>query len=918
MPGKAGEQDLGDLARWETDVVLSDGGTVHIRPIRPADAPRLTSLHDRLSRESRYLRFFSPMPTLSASLLDRFVTVDYVDRMALVAVLDDEIVGVARYDTLEEDPSRAEVAFTVDDAHQGRGVGTVLLEHLAAVAADRGLTRFVADTLPTNSKMLGVFRSAGFSDERHFADGVVRVEFPIQPTPVSVAMAHDRERKAAAASVRRLLQPRSVAVVGAGRAPMGIGHEVFRNLLRSGFTGPVYPVNTAATSVASVRSYPTLSAIPDAVDLVVIAVPAPEVPAVVDECGAKGVTGLIVLSGGFADAGPAGAEAQRALVDRARGHGMRLLGPNCMGVANADPSIRLNATLARELPPPGRVGFMAQSGALGVAIFDEARRRRIGVSSFVSAGNKADVSGNDLIQYWDEDPHTDVVLLYLESFGNPRTFARVTRRLSRSKPVVAVKGGRSATGQMVAGTPWSVPVGSDDVIDAVFRHTGVIRVDTLSQLFDVLVADACEGAGLTVTTLSDATIAALRTELGGRAVVCNPVTVAGTASAAAYERVLGLVLADPEVDAVIVSFLHPLATPPGDVAEAVRRAVDRAAAGAPPGAPPAPPAPPAPAAPPGAPPAPPAPPAPAAKTVVANFMAIDEAAPVLAGGEHPIPVFPYPESAAQALARVAGLSAWRARPEGHVPALEEVDHVAARLVVQTALAEHPDGCVLDLASAVELLGHYGVNVARTAVVTSADEAMDAAATVGLPVALKLPRMIGGHTAGARAADATARLGLRTPAEVARAWTDLTTAGDPPHVAVVQAMVPEGIDTAVQISTHPSFGPLLSFGTAGPAAEIYGDRALRVLPLTDTEAVELVRSVKGAPLLHGYGGDPPADLDSLCDLLLRVSRLASDFPEIAAIVLDPVIASPQGAVAVDAVVSVAPYRPMPELALRRLA
>jgi len=923
-----------DLPRWEADVVLTDGGTVHVRPIRPDDAGRIEALHGRLSPESRYLRFFSPMPQLSPSLLSRFVNVDYVDRMALVAVLGTDIVGVARYDVLEPNRSEAEVAFTVDDAHQGRGLGTVLLEHLAAYARDRGIARFVAETLPNNSRMLTVFRSAGFGDERHFEDGVVRVAFPIQPTPTSVELMHERERQAAAASVARLLRPRSVAVVGAGRRRRTIGHEVFRNLLRSGFTGPVYPVNRSAVSVASVRAYPSLAEIPDDVDLAVVAVPASEVPRVVAQCGEKGVTGLVVMSAGFADAGPEGAAAQRGLVELARVHGMRLLGPNSMGVANAHEDVRLNATLARGLPPPGRVGFMSQSGALGVAIFDEARRRGVGVSTFVSAGNKADVSGNDLIQYWDTDPDTDVVLLYLESFGNPRTFARVTRRLSRRKAVVAVKSGRVASGRLVSGSPWMGPVGSDEMVDALFRYTGVIRVETIAQLFDVaellanqplpagrrvgivasaggpgvLAADAAEDAGLLVPALGTATQAALRALLGEAAAVANPVTVAGTAHADAYEQAIRLVLADPGVDALIVAFQHPLATPPSEVAAAVRRAAETQEQAPGQGGGPA-------------------------KPVLANVMAADEALPVLRSAERPVPAFDFPEAAAQALARVAGLAEWRARPEGRVPDFADADHDAARTLVLTALAAHPEGTTLGLTAAIELLGTYRIPVAATRPVASAAEAAEAARALGCPVVVK--------ATSARMGSRTGHLGIRfdltTPPDAARAWDEVTAELGPAPVGpegrervagvgradgqdagiVVQAMVPPGVETVVEVITHATFGPLLSFGTGGPAAQIYADRVLRVLPITDLDAAEVVRAVRGAPLLFGWRGAPPADVDALVDVLLRVSRLAGDVPEITGVTLGPVLVSGSGAVAVDALVEVAPYRPLPELALRRL-
>ena len=904
--------ETGDLGRWEADVILSDGGTVHVRPIRPDDGTRILALHERLSKESKYLRFFSPMPNLAPSLLDRFVNVDYVDRFALVALLGAEIIGVARYDALEADRSQAEVAFTVDDAHQGRGVASVLLEHLAAVAQDRGLTRFLADTLPNNSKMLGVFRAAGYADDRHFADGVVRVSFPIQPTPASLDVVHERERHAAAASVGRLLKPRSVAVIGAGRTPNTIGHEVFRNILRSGFTGPVYPVNTEATSVASVRAYPSLAAIGAPVDLAVVVVPAADVPAVVAECGAPGVSRLVVMSSGFADAGPAGALAQRALVDDARAHGMRLLGPSSMGVANADGEFRLNATLAAMIPPPGRVAFMSQSGTLGVAIFEEARRRRIGVSSFVSAGNKSDVSGNDVIQYWDEDPGTDVVLLYLESFGNPRTFARVARRLSRHKAIVAVKGGRAASGRLVAGTPWAVAAGSDEIVDALFRHTGVIRVDTLAQLFDVadvlahqplpagrrvgivaneggagvLAADACEDAGLVVPRLSESTQDALRVLLEGRGAVANPVTVSGTATADAYEGAVSLVLADHAIDALIVAFLHPLATPPAEVAAAVLRADARQEEAN-------------------------------RKPLLANFMAADDALAVFGNAPATVPVFPFPEAAAQALARVVSLREWRNRPEGRTPAFDDIDHEAARMIVDTVLDEQPDGADLDLATAIDLLTSYGIAVAPTCAVTNLADAVTAARGLGYPVALK--------AAFDSAESRVTCRSLASDGDLAEAWAQLTAASDEPsetgsapeRALVVQAMMPAGIDTVIEVEVHPSFGPVLAFGTGGPAAEIYGDRVLRVLPLTDVDADEMLREVRGAPLLQGWRHSPPVDLAALSILLQRVSRLSADLPEVTSLVLDPVIAGPSGAVSVGARVTVAPYQARPELALRRL-
>src|ERR671918_1882463 len=424
---------------WTSDVVLVDGGTARIRPIEPSDGPALVAFHGRLSPESVYARFFSAKPTLTDAEVERFTHVDHDARVALVAELGDRLVGVARYDRTA-DEREAEVAFVVADEHQGRGIGTVLLEHLAAAARERGITRFVAETLPGNRKMLEVFRGAGFDETTSSGDGVVYVELAIEPTDRARAVVEAREHRAEARSVARLLTPRSVAVVGASRNPATVGHQVLRNLLAGGFDGPVYPVNPGAAHVASVKAYPTILDVPDDVDLAVVAVPATAVLDVIEQCGQKGVAGLVVLSAGF-DEVAGGAVAQAGLRDRAHRHGMRLVGPNCIGVVNT--AVGLNATFSPYAPRPGRIAMQSQSGALGIAVLERSARIGLGVSSFVSVGNKADVSGNDLLQYWEDDPGTDVVLLYLESFGNPRKFSRIARRVSRRKPIVAVKSGRS-------------------------------------------------------------------------------------------------------------------------------------------------------------------------------------------------------------------------------------------------------------------------------------------------------------------------------------------------------------------------------------------------------------------------------------------------------------------------------------------
>ncbi|HET9443935.1 MAG TPA: GNAT family N-acetyltransferase [Acidimicrobiales bacterium] len=894
-------------AHWHSDVVLADGGTVHVRPIQPTDAPGLIAFHSRLSAEAVYHRFFAYKPALSEEEARWFTTVDHVDRVAFVAELRDELLAVARYDRLPESPHDAEVAFVVGDRHQGRGIGTVLLEHLAAAAREHGITRFVAETLADNARMLEVFRRAGFDERTHMADGVVTVELTIEPTDRTFAAIEEREHRAEALSVARLLTPRSVAVIGASRKPDTIGHQVLRNLLAGGFVGPVYPVNPGAPHVASVKAYPSVLDIPDDVDLAVVAVPSGAVTEVVRQCGEKGVVGLVVLSAGFGEVGTAGAEAQVALREQARRNGMRMVGPNCIGVANT--AVGLNATFSPFAPTPGRIAMQSQSGALGIAILERSARIGIGVSSFVSVGNKADVSGNDLLQYWEDDPGTDVVLLYLESFGNPRKFSRVARRVSRRKPIVAVKSGRSAAGVRAASSHTAAMASPDVAVDALFRQAGVIRVDTLDELFDmavvlssqplpagrrvaivgnsggpgILATDACDGAGLTVPELTPATQAALRKVIDPNGAVGNPVDLVAGATPAAYEEALRLVLADGAVDAVIAINTATFAAPPAEVAAVLRRV----AAGA-------------------------------RKPLVGSFLAWPELSPLLrpAGpDEAAVPAFSSPEPAARALARAAAYSEWRHRPPGSIPVLAGFDRPRAQQVVDAFLAEHPDGGWLPPDRITELLGAIGVPVLETVTVASADEAAAEAARLGFPVALK--------AAGAQVVHKSdvggVRLDLESAEEVVEAYGEMAVRVGPSMTgAVLQRMANPGVETIVGVVLDPLFGPLVMFGMGGVATELLRDRAFRILPLTDVDAAELVRSLRASPLLFGYRGAAPVDVAALEEVLERVARLAAVVDEVAELDLNPVIVSPAGVDIVDARVRVAPAGPAPDDHLRRLA
>ncbi|WP_225978273.1 bifunctional acetate--CoA ligase family protein/GNAT family N-acetyltransferase [Gandjariella thermophila] len=847
--------------------MLSDGGTVHLRPITPDDADRLLAFHGRLSERTRYFRYFGPYPRIPKRDLERFSTVDHADRVAFAAMLGNDIVAVGRYDRLGDSDS-AEVAFVVEDNHQGRGLGSILLEHLAAAARERGLKRFVAEVLAENSTMVRVFRDAGYQVSRAFEEGVLHLEFAIDPTEESVAVARAREQAAEARSVHNLLHPRSVAVIGASTDHTKIGHAVLRNLLAADFAGTVYPVNPEHRSVRGVRAYPSVLDIPDQVDLAVVAVPASGVDEVMDACLAKGVKTLVVISSGFADAGPDGRSAELRLVSEARAHGMRVVGPNALGVINTDPGVRLNATLAPRLPGRGRTGFFCQSGALGTAILADAADRGLGLSTFVSAGNRADVSGNDLLQYWETDPATDVVLLYLESFGNPRKFARLARRLGRSKPIVAVKSGRHAVRPELAAT--SVPV-DEASVRALFEQAGVLRVETLAQLFDtaLLLAHQPLPQGRRIAVVGNSTAigvlaadAALSQDL---ILASEPVDVGSQAGPADFAEAVRATLSRDDVDALVVVFVPPLAVPGTAYARALREAVAGAACSR-------------------------------RKPIVSTFLALEGVPEELAvpgpdgaPTRGSVPSYPSPERAVFALARVIRYAEWRSAPQGRFARPDGVRAEDARRLVADAMAAEGEERLLTDAETVRLLDCYGIRVVPFRVVGTADEAVAAAEELGYPVALKSAAERLRH----RTDLAGVRLDLDTAESVRGAYTALHGLSGVDEM-YVQRMAPKGNSCVIGLQDDPSFGTLVSFGLSGVASDLLGDRAYRAVPLTDADAANLVRAPRAAPLLTGYRGGDPADLEALQDLVLRVAALAEDVPEVRGLVLEPVLASADGA------------------------
>ena len=902
-------------SRWESDVVLRDGGTVHLRPMRRDDTNKILSLYSTLSDESIYRRFLSPVPAPRARDLEHLTDVDGDRRLTLVAELHDEIVAVASFAKTTATGDEAEVAFTVADQQQGRGLGTVMLEHLATIASDNHIQRFVALTLADNTRMLGVFVDAGFDVHQSMTAGTVDLSFDIAPTAASRSAQDEHEQTSEARSVARLLAPTSIAVVGASRRSGTIGNGILRNLLAGDFQGPVHPVNPNATSVAGVQAFPSVVEVPGPVDLAIVCVPAAQVLAVVQDCVDAGVHGLVVISAGFAEVDAAHAHTEREVVELARRHGLRMIGPNCMGVVNTNPNVAMDATFAPFLPTAGRVGFASQSGGLGIALLARSAELGLGISTFVSLGNKADVSSNDLLQYWDDDPDTDVILLYLESFGNPRKFARLARRISRRKPIIAVKSGRTMAGARGTSSHTAALAAPDVAVDALFAQAGVIRVDTLEELFDtasvvlhqplprgrrvaivtngggpgILAADACAAAGLEVDELSEATQVQMRTFASPDAGVRNPVDLVASATAETYARALDVLVKDPDVDAVLVIFVPPLVTRSEDVAAAISAASARAGD----------------------------------KPFVACFLGRNGTIGVLDAGDQiasnaergrRVPTFPFPEAAVAALGRAAAHNEWRARPVGAVPSYPDARPDVACRVVTERLEQEPTGEWLDPVTAARVLEAIGVPAARVVPAADADAAVLAAEELGFPVALKTasPAIVHKTERGG------VRLDLANPEAVRTAFHEMSAAlGAEMGGVVVQRMVDPGVETIVGVTRDPSFGSLVLFGMGGVQAELLRDTTVRIVPLTDRDASEMVRSLRTSATLFGFRGAAEVDVRALEDVLLRIGLLADHVPEIAELDCNPVVVSRTGATVVDVKIRLAPVPPGPPPGVRRL-
>ncbi len=864
-----------------------------LRVAQPDDQEAMARFFAALSNRANLQRFFSfaqPAPQLIESFCDNS---DPRKRLTLVVTRSSSgssrIIATGSY--IARDETTAEVAMAVDDCFQRKGIGMLLLERLAVLAANHGFRRIWALTMVENEPMLQVFRNSGFELHTHSDGSYVEIDFSVAPTKASVARAEMRDRIATAASIRPFFHPSSVAVVGASRQPTSIGGRILKALIAGGFRGPIYPVNPNAASVHGLASYPNVRALPEALDLAIVVVPRDAVLNVVDDCAARGVRAVVVISAGFAELGREGRELQQRLVEKIRGYGIRMIGPNCLGLLNTDPAVSLNASFSPLFPLPGHIALSSQSGALGLAILALSRERDLGLSHFVSVGNKADVSGNDLLLYWEEDPRVHTILLYLESFGNPRRFARIARRIGRRKPIIAVKAGRTGAGRRAAGSHTAALAASDVAVDALFHQTGVIRAETLDEMFDlasaldkqplprgrrvailtnagglgILCADSCEAGRLTVVELSNQTTEQLKAFLPAAASVINPVDMIASASPEHYRKSVEILLRAEEVDALIVLYIDVALAEPQAIAQAIAGGVNaaRQQGGA-------------------------------SKPVYGCVIAAGTPAkPMVVDGEH-VPNFSFPEPPARLLSKLAAYAEWRDGTPGLLPDFADIQPQTARGLCRGVLEQRGAGW-LSGDEIIRVLGFFGVPQPPSQICRTADETVRAAKEIGFPVAVKLASRSIVHKTEVEGV----RLHVQNETAARQAFNEIRdrlaaeNKLDAMDGVLVQPMLSGGVELMIGVTLDPSFGPLLAFGLGGIHVEILRDVVFRVTPITDIDAREMVRSIRGYPLLEGYRGHPPADIAAIEDLLLRVARLVEEIPEISELDINPVFALPPG-------------------------
>ncbi|MFE0677221.1 GNAT family N-acetyltransferase [Streptomyces sp. NPDC058867] len=891
------------LGRPQVHALLADGTTVRIRPVRRSDHDQVRGLYEEMSPENLRLRFFTAGRASAGPAADRACAADRPGRRALLAETAGRVIGIAEYDTAGSAHS-AELAVAVADGLHHRGVGTLLLEHLVSAARAEGITSFTADALSENHEVLRLFADLGLRTTRRFEGPEVRCEIALDASDTYLSAVEERGRAADVASLGPLLRPRTVVVIGAGRTPGSVGRAVLHQLHSGGFTGRLFAVNPGAQAILGVPSYPAVGAVPTTVDLAVVAVPAAQVPDIAEQCGKAGVRALLVVTAGL------DAEQSEALLTACRGHGMRLVGPNCLGVSNTDPAHRLDATFAADRPDPGTAGVAVQSGGVGIALLDGLSRLGIGVSSFASLGDKYDVSGNDLLQWWESDGRTDLALLHLESFGNPRAFSRTARRVTRRMPVLTVDAGRTDAGRRAAASHTAAAATRTMTRGALFTQAGITATESCGELLEaaallhsqplpagtrvavvtnaggagVLAADACAENGLVLPTPTPDLAEDLLALLPEGAAVGNPVDATAAVSEEQLTACVDRITRYGGIDAVLVA-LVPTAVAAATGDDLVR-ALTRA-------------------------------PGPRPKPVVA--VRLEQALPVRllpAEGGGTVPAYAEPQAAARALAHAARRAAWLSRPAGTVPDLDGVETARARAVVDAYLTAHPSGGWPEPRVVAELLDCYGIPQLPWAWAESEDDAVLAADRLrGADGRVVLK----GHWPGLlhKSAQHAVHLDLRGDQQVRAAFRDLDTRfGNLLTGVIVQPLAPRGTELFAGVVQDEVFGPLVLFGLGGTATEVLADHAARLAPLTDHDVHDLITAPRCAPLLFGADGGGPVDLAALESLLLRLSRMASDLPQLAEADLNPVLATPGGVTALDARVRLLPRRPQDPY-LRRL-
>jgi acetate---CoA ligase (ADP-forming) len=890
MPGTSNGPDLSQYRREE---ILRDGFRILLRPIEKSDVPLWLAFISRLSTHTKYLRFHNIPKEMTEEDAIRYCTVDYKNSFAYMAEIGKgqhrKIVAISRYYRMPDQRS-AEVAFAIEDAHQSMGIGTILMEALVNVARENDIATFEADILAQNLQMMTVFREYGFHVSSKLEDGVYHVTFPIKKTRVVDIKERTRDRVSTIASLQPILKPKAVAIIGASRYPGTIGNLLMRCILQSGFSGIVYPVNPNTEAVLSVKSYPSVLDIPGKVDMAIIAVPAAIVNKVADECGQKGVRALIVISDGFRERNPEGAAMEEVLRSITLSYGMRLVGPNCMGVINTDPKVRLNATFSQVYPNEGNVAFLSQSGAMGLTILEHAKNLNMGISTFVSVGNRADVSPNDFLQYWEQDPATRVILLYLESFGNPTRFARIARRVSARKPIVVVKSGSTAAGARAASSHTGALATSDVASDVLFQNAGIIRVNAVEELFNlatllstqplpkgrrfvivtngggpgIIAADAAARNGLEVQDLSAGASVKIRPILKRDINLGNPIDTTAGATAQEYEGILRVLAADNDVDAVLAIFAPPIVVETKDMEDALRRV------------------------------------APVfwryKKPLLGCFIGQKGLSARLGTHGHYIPLYTFPEEAILSLKRAVEHAELRRKPRGKIPTIKGIQKAKARQLIDTVIKNSTERPLwLSAEEIAELLARYGIRQAEIVVAKTQSEAKAAAERLGFPVAIKLESPTITHKTDVGGVV----LNVGSEREVEKAYDtirkNLEKLGREKEMSgvTVQQMVTNGIETIVGVTQDPSFGPLLMFGSGGIYAELIKDVTMKLHPITDLDAAEMIGSLKMTKLFEGYRGSQPRDVQALQNLLLRVSAMVEDIPEIAELDLNPVNVMPRG-------------------------